>query len=430
VRSRPVSSYPPQPSRTVVGGAVAARACALALLSSLCTTQSSTAAEVQGLLDLRAVRADSIETWRHGGMGKLRYDSDSKLVQLGQAVLKVEQDFGEAWAAHAIFSAASDRRRRVDLNEAWLAWSPVPSGPWRVRAKAGAFFPVTSVELDYDSIGWTPERTLSSSAINSWIGEELRTKGLELNLQRDGRFAGSPHDFGVTAALYGWNDPAGTLLAWRGWSISDRITGLSEPLLLADLPAYAEDGPIWHQTRHIQLFRDTDKRAGYYVGFNYRWRGQLEAALLHYDNRADPMTIKGKQWGWTTRFNHASLRWRPTRHWELAGQAMHGMTFMGPNIVNVPFASWYLLASRSDGPGTATVRYDRFRTGDRDILPEDPNQERGHALALAYRWRLSPSVDLLAEWLRVSSDRASLVQVGELPRQRGRSLSAALRWHF
>ena len=363
-------------------------------------------------------------------MGKLRYDSGSNVLQLGQAVLKVEQDIGESWAAHVIASAASDRRRRVDLNEAWLAWSPVPAGPWRLRAKLGAFFPATSVELDYDSIGWTPERTLSSSAINSWIGEELRTKGLELHWQRDGRFSGSPHDFGFTAAIYGWNDPAGTLLAWRGWSISDRITRLSEPLLLADLPAYAKGGPIWHQTRDIQLFRDTDHRPGYYAGLNYRWNGQLEAALLHYDNRADPMTIKGRQWGWTTRFEHASLRWRPSTRWELAAQAMHGTTFMGPNIVNVPFASWYVLASHTIGRGSTTIRYDRFRTGDRDILPQDPNQERGHALALAYRWRACDSMDVLAEWLRVSSDRASLVEMGESPHQRGRSVSLAARLHF
>ena len=46
---------------------------------------------------------------------------------------------------------------------------------WSV--KAGAFFP--TISLENDDLGWTSPYTLTPSAINSWIGEELRTIGSE-----------------------------------------------------------------------------------------------------------------------------------------------------------------------------------------------------------------------------------------------------------
>ena len=47
--------------------------------------------------------------------------------------------------------------------------------------KAGAFFP--TISLENDDIGWTSPYTLSASAINTWIGEELRTIGTEGTLR-------------------------------------------------------------------------------------------------------------------------------------------------------------------------------------------------------------------------------------------------------
>ena len=220
------------------------------------------AVQLHGQLDVRAVAADASQGWLKGGLGKLRYGESG--LRLGQASLALEADPFDTVSATVIANASDDRRGAFGVNEAYLAWSPVPSGPWRARVKAGAFFPVTSLELDYDSVGWTPANTVSSSAINSWIGEEVRTKGLELTVSRNGRMAGSPHDFSLTAALYGWNDETGTLLAWRGWTVSERITSLTEPLVLPDLPAYRRGGSIY-QTRWIHPFREIDDRLGYYV---------------------------------------------------------------------------------------------------------------------------------------------------------------------
>ena len=218
----------------------------------VCTGWSVHAIEFRGLVDLRLGATDAERSWTRDGLDKTRFDRNAGSVRLGQAFLRADADLLDAVTASVVIGASDDRGRLIDITEAWLGWNPVPRSPWRTRVKVGAFFPATNLEIDYDSIGWTPARTLSSSAINSWIGEELRTNGVELGLSRKGHALGSSHDVGFTAALFKGNDPAGSLLAWRGWSIGDRITGLTEPIRLADLPVYRPDGELPAQDRSIQ----------------------------------------------------------------------------------------------------------------------------------------------------------------------------------
>ncbi|WP_342116381.1 hypothetical protein [Pseudoduganella sp. OTU4001] len=397
----------------------------LALLATQCY-----AAELHGLLDLRAAHSNSGRSFLDGGMGKTRYDTTAPAVSIGQAVLRAEFDVLDTVSAGVELSGDDRHHNVVDVREAWIAWSPVPSGAWKGRVRAGYFFPPTSVEIDYEGPGWTPTRTISSAAINSWIGEELRTNGVEWSARRMGRHVDAPYDVGVVAAVFTGNDPAGTMLAWRGWSISDRIAGRNEALQLADLPVYRADGAIPRQSRTIHPFREIDGRPGYYVGGNLRAGRGLDLAALHYDNRANPLAVQGGQYGWRTRFDHASVAWRPAPGWELLAQAMRGNTLMGANGVALDFRAWYALASRRIGRGTLALRYDRFSTSEHDILPDDPNNEHGHAMALAYRLPLADGWTLMFEYLFVHSDRSARDLIGEPRKQAERSLLAALRWQF
>lgn len=397
---------------------------------------SASAVEIRGLLDLRLVATDTGRSWVGAGLDKTRFDQGSNPFRLGQAVLRLDGDLAPAFSASAVLSASDDRRGLLDLNEAWIAWNPVPSSPWKTRVRAGAFFPATSLEVGYDNIGWTPEHTVSSSAINSWLGEELRTKGVEVHFSRNGRLTGSPHDFGVTGALLFGNDPVGTLLAWRGWSVGDRISGLSESLPLADLPVFRPDGGLPDQARSINVFREIDGRPGFYVGANYGYTASgaatFELAALHYDNRGDPLVIRSGQYSWRTRFNHLSLRLRGLGQWEFSAQWLGGDTLMGPNAVNLDYSAAYLLATHPFGPGTVAVRVDQFNTRERpeDVIRTDANSEVGRALALAYHWRISPALSLVSEALVVDSDRLARSALG-LPTSRlERSLTAALRLSF
>jgi len=400
------------------------------LLLAVLLPAAANAAEWRGLVDVRAGYSNAERSWLDAGMDKGRYDRSSDRIGIGQAVLRGDIDLPASLTASVALSADDRHHGVVDVREAWLAWSPLPSGAWKVKAKLGAFFPQTSVEIDYDDVAWTPVRTVSSSAINSWIGEELRTKGLEVQLLRSGKFEGSPHDFGFTAALYRGNDPTGTLLAWRGWTISDRIAGLNEAVQLPDLPVYRSDGAIPRQTRNIHPFRELDGRLGYYAGAQYRYGTRLELAALHYDNRADPLVVVDGQYGWRTRFDHVSAVLRPAGQWELMMQAMRGDTLMGKNGVALDFRSWYALAAHPAGKGKLAVRYDRFSTTGHDALPQDPNDERGHGVALAYSMPLGDSMELVGELLRIRSERGARSQIGQAPLQDEHSATLALRWHF
>ncbi|MCV2367918.1 hypothetical protein [Roseateles oligotrophus] len=399
-----------------------------ALLSG---TPPAAAVEWHGLLDMRALHTDAERSWTDAGLGKLRHDKQSSGLRLGQAFLSAQADLlSNTITGRLVLSAADDRAGALDVNEAWLLWSPLPSSAWKTRVKLGAFFPASSLELDYDSIGWTPSRTVSSSAVNSWIGEELRTQGAELTLTHKGRQSNSLHDFGLTLAVFGGNDPAGTLMGWRGWSISDRVSGLTEGLLLADLPVYRPSGEIPKQNRSVHLFRELDGRAGYYLGGQYAYTEQVELSALHYDNRGDPLVEKNGQYAWHTRFDHIGLRLRPAGEWELAAQLMSGETLMGPQAVRLSFKAGYLLASHPFAQGHLSLRYDRFRARENDILPSDPNHEDGRALALAYALPLRQGWSLLGEWLVVKSTRPARRLTGNAPAQTERSLTASLRWQF
>ena len=67
--------------------------------------------------------------------------------------------------------------------------------------------------------GWRSPYTLTNSAINSWVGEELRTVGAEYAPDWLGQKSGHDFNVGISAAIFGWNDPAGTVVATRGWGL-------------------------------------------------------------------------------------------------------------------------------------------------------------------------------------------------------------------
>ncbi|WP_146204585.1 hypothetical protein [Massilia glaciei] len=396
-----------------------------ASLASLCLP--AFAIDWSGVVDMRAVYAHADQSWTREGLGKLRYDGSNDGLRLGQAMLRGQAELADTVSATLVLSAEDDRNGIVDVTEAWLRWSPLPSGPWKTSVRAGAFF--SPMSLENNGIGWTPTRTISTSAINSWIGEELRTRGLEVSTVRRGRMLGQPHDVGFSASVFDGNDAAGSLLAWRGWSISDRITGLSEPLLMADLPVYRPDGRLKKQWRSIRVFKEIDDRIGFQLGAQYGYGGWLELAATKYDNRANPTIIKEGQYSWRVRFEHVSARVR-AKGWEVLFQAMDGQTWMGAPGAGVDFRAWFLLASHPVGAGKVSLRYDRFKLREDDVVPEDPNGEHGGAVALAYARPLTPKLTLVAEALAVDSTRPARALLGDAPHQRESSVTTSLRWRF
>jgi hypothetical protein len=384
-------------------------------------------AELHGQLELGAFIGDTDSSWSNAGLGKARYENSTPT---GRLALRGDAQLFSDFVAAVVLVGDSGADPILGIQEAWIGWNPVPQSPWRTRIKAGAFFPVANLEVGYESTDWTASRTLSSSAINSWIGEEIRVEGVELALLRRGAFVSSPHTVGITLGAFQGNDPAGTLLAWQGWNLGNRIAGLSENAGLPDLPVFRPDGEIPLQTRDVHVFREIDDRMGFYGGGNYAYSDRVEFTAMRYDNRGDPLKIERGQYSWHTRFDHLSLRLQLPQQWELLAQTIRGDTLMGPNAVRMDFSAWYLLGSHPLGRGLMTLRQDRFRTVDRDRVPDDANGECGHAWTVAYRLPLRESLNLISEAMWIESNRSARGLIGESARQIERSLNVAIRWSF
>src|SRR5262249_34939309 len=150
---------------------------------------------------------------------------DQNGLQLGRIRLALNQNLGELWSLHLDASAWGDNEKNpIDLTEAYLQWRPYPFDGLRTRAKVGAFY--APISLENRTSSWDSPYTLSSSAINTWVGEELRTIGVEGQIDWLGTRTGHPFDLSLTGAVYGWNDPAGTELAYTGFGFSDRQSTL------------------------------------------------------------------------------------------------------------------------------------------------------------------------------------------------------------
>ena len=155
-------------------------ACTLAL-----STIAPVFAEVEASLDLRLVDVDATQRFLDGGQGKLRFGDGDNGLQLGRARLAARTGIGGDWHASIDLSAWSlHDQNLVDVTEAWVEWRPVPHSAWRSNVKIGAFYPVIS--LEHRAPGWSNPYTLSSSALNTWVGEELRTIGAAYELEHLG----------------------------------------------------------------------------------------------------------------------------------------------------------------------------------------------------------------------------------------------------
>jgi hypothetical protein len=392
------------------------------------------------LLDLRAARGSEEVSWLDGGLGKTRYGAKANggrdLLAIGQASLVADARLTEILGAHVQVNLDADpdpanQRARVGLVEAFATFRPEPSPRVRLRFKGGLFFP--PISLEHPGKAWSTVHTITPSAINAWVGEEVRATGIEATAAfRPGR-----HELSATAALFSNNDPAGTLLSWRGWALHDRQTAVFDELPLAPLPSlgpggpFQEDPPPWDAP-----IREVDGRLGYYAGLGWAMDADHEVRAMFWDNNADPAAFDGFQYGWYTEFWSVAARFGLPKGAVLLAQYMDGTTEMGDLgdgvlAVDNRFRSAYALATAAYGRHRFTGRYDWFDVEDRDVLAvEDPNGEDGHAWTAAYLLTLHETTRLAVEWLRVASTRASRADLGLDTEATETQVQASLRIAF
>jgi hypothetical protein len=349
-------------------------------------------------LDTRLVFSNGDTSFLDDGQGALRYGADRTGIQVGRARFALGQTFGDILALRLDASHWSEHDKNpIDLTEAYLELRPYPWRGLRARVKAGAFF--LPLSLENTESGWDSPYTLSSSAIDSWVAEELRTIGLETRIDWLGTRMGHDFNLGLFGAAFGWNEPAGAELAFHGFAIDDQQTTL--------FGRVGKPGPL--PGEGFTEFHEFDGRVGEYVGGEAQYLDRLTVVGLHYDNHADPAAYDPtvNEHSWATSFDSVAARARFDGGWTLIVQYLDGVTAvtLHGDELEWYFRARFALASKQIGKHTFSVRYDEFTVeGDQ---PFPLGNQSGHATTLAYVYRPNERWRVTLEGVRVRSGQTN-----------------------
>ena len=386
--------------------------------------------------DGRLVAVDGEPSWIDGAFGKLRYGGRS----VGDSSTRFRATFGSGdvvwqprlgWSLSATVVGSVQQRDRLEagLSEAYLTFKPLSDAPIKLSARAGLMWP--PVSLEHTGPEWAVRDTITPSAINSWIGEEVKFVGAEATLRTDiGR-----NQLSIGAAVLDANDTAGTLLAFRGWALHDvkALAWRKQPLPVLG------DGIADYQPRFTHPLKEMDggflKRPGWYARAAWQWSVPVRIEAIHYDNGSDPEAVDAYgEWGWRTRFDNVGLTASLAPSTELRMQALQGRTEMGfveednRRLVEMRFRSLFALVTQRFGDASSVSgRIEAFDTRNRGSEVTSDDDETGWAATLAAKHRLDRNLTMLAELLHIDSSRRARERIGLAPRQTQDQAQMALR---
>jgi hypothetical protein len=368
---------------------------------------------IRALLDLRVVRGSAAPSWQENPpadtIGKLRYGgvvngdgSVSRVTRFAISQLALEPAGDLPWGMrlHAQVNWDGDIDDRGDLSpdhdpirlvEGYVRkeWGAAASG-WSVLAG------VSNPQYSLENIGpaWTPRYTLTPSALNSWLWEEGRVLGLQGDWWHALRNGIALNAF----AGLGWGpDEQGTLLARRGWVLSDWLAGINSQL------------PLPSPFDEAEVFDERDGRPALYTGATAAdpWKiGKLQ--LGYFDNLGN-LNVRGV---WETRYGVAGLALQPLSGLDILFQYMLGKTTSAAAGLSSTFQALYPLISYRWRQHRVAFRYDDFKVQDRDGTA--PNtRERGHAFTVSYLFEFWLRHRLGFEYVTVDSDRVGVSAPGD-----------------
>ena len=388
--------------------------------------------------DFRLVGVDGERAWLDDGFGKLRFGASEGT---NRSDFHVEPEFGEAnlvwrprlsWAVSGTIVAAVQNKDGLDagLSEAFLSFKPLSGGKSKFSARAGLMWP--AISLEHSGPEWAVTETITPSAINSWVGEEVKVVGAEASLATE---VGG-NKLSATAGIFDFNDTAGTLLAFRGWALHDEKAMAFKRQPLPPLNGFIQ----YVQPRFSHPLIDIDykflKHPGFYAKLAWEAPFPLRLEAIHYDNRADPEAVNADlEWGWRTKFDNIGAVLDLNDNLQLRTQGMAGHTRMGvPENgviwVDTRFRSAYLLLTRHFERGSVSGRIEAFGTRNRGSTLTSEDDEDGWAVTLAARRGFGKLATGLIELLHVESDRAARERAGIAPKQSQTQLQMALRVHW
>jgi hypothetical protein len=344
---------------------------------------------LRGLADTRVVQGGRAPAWTDRGPGKTRFGGDEDFdrrtrVVLAQLALELGGvlPWGIVPRAQLDVESGADVEWRPLLVEAHLRreWGRYERG---AGVQVGLMTPPFS--LEHAGPAWTPAYTLTPSALGSWVWEELRTTGGELEAWR--RLPGGWRADVVGGAGFG-ADEAGTLLAERGWVLSDYLGGVNATL---PLPAAGKSTAV---------FSERDGRPALYLWATVT--DPTQHAALHF-GYFDNLGAVGEDGVWATRFGTVGAVLHPLPHVDVLVQWLEGGTRTRQNDWESRFRAFYPLVSLHWRGHRLSARYDLFEVHDRDGPPD--SQERGDAGTFAYLFEFWLRHRIGVEYVLVRSHR-------------------------
>jgi len=273
-----------------------------------------------------------------------------------------------------------------------------------IQLRAGQFFLPTSRENKGDL--WTSPYTISFSALNTWIGEEVRPAGADLQWRHT---FGTGHALTAAATGFRGNDTMGALLGWRGWWIGNRLSSYNEVI---PLPPLASFQTFFAGQRHDgtkPFGKDLDGNTGISARMRYSIPQIANVQYLYLNNHGDRKLHDG-EYSWATKFHLLSAEINTADKHTLAAEYLRGSTGMGdePGYVEADIWAAYILFSEKIGRTRFSGRYDRFKTTEKDFSLAENNDESGHSWTLAWLYDLTSHLRLGTELTQFNKTRASV----------------------
>jgi hypothetical protein len=388
--------------------------------------------KLTGFLSGRGGLVDGPPSWLDGGFGRFTEPGKDEIgthsfARSGRAEAQARLEWSPAlvWTVRLHGLAryeSSTGRARAGVAEAFVEFHPELTPTTALRFRLGTVFPSTSFENT--RLLWSSPFTLTLSALDTWIAEELRPTALEATLVRRG--ASREHALEVGGAVLAGADTSGALLAWRGWTLGDRLVTIGERVPLPPLASFEPGGGFARQRSGTNPTAELDGRPGWMA--RVRWSAGPHASVQAwaFDNNGDRRLHRG-EYAWRTQLVAAGLTLTAGPRFTLVADGMAGRTGMGPAgeaHVDIDFRTAYVLASVGGTRARLTGRYDVFRNVDRDHTAE-PDDDDGHAWTAAALWSPVRRVRLALEAARIVASRpAAPVNTG------GRRFSGEARIGF
>jgi hypothetical protein len=389
------------------------------------------------ILDGRLVFADGANSWVDGGFGKTRFDgTDDGGFQFNSYLVEASLIWQPRLTSTVSgnFSASYQQGpddEDFDAMEGYLTFIPQRSGSTNFSLKAGYYWP--EISLEHATGGaWSTVYTITPSAINSWVGEEVKVIGAEATLSQT---VGNM-DFSATAGVFGFNDTSGTLLSFRGWALHD-----VKSTLFGQFPLPPRNAALSRAQEDVtRSVLEIDDRPGFYGRLEWRPSSSVVLNAFYYDNRGDPEAFtQSLQWGWRTRFWNVGAVADLGPSTRLIAQGMTGTTQMGfipANAtrywVDTRYRSAFALLTHRIGPAAISGRIEWFDTTERGsrMDPAEENED-GWAATLAGRMPVMDKLTLFVEALHVESERGARTTRLGLPANESQTvLQAALRFRW